>query len=179
MSRDIEIVDPRFDDPASITLTPAARHWPDDERIMEAIHLHIGGMELVAAALGLTVSSLSRYIARPENRHLKESQRKTQAAADALAQRAIARGCQLGDRDMIQLRMRQQIADDVRKAAGIGMQSAGGPIDFTREVKDISEFSDSELVAAVLAREGVDPPEPGCKCPLCGSVAAGVPEMDL
>ena len=147
--------------PADILRNPAAREWPSDAQILDAIHTHAGILGLVAAELGVEESKLSRWIA--DRKPLADALAKVVASGDWLMDKHVRMGCQDGDPGYIALRLRQQQLSQQAGAGGRGPR----PVDYTREVGAVEELTDQELTAILYRELLANPPPDTEECPLC------------
>ena len=139
------------------------RRWPDDDEIEQALARKHGVVGLVAEEYGVDPAELSAHIGkRPDLQ--KHMRRAAQRAEDNMLL-ALRKGVQHGD--IASIALYNKYLMDRKKADGaIGAEEAG-PIDFTKEVRALEDFSDAELLAAVKQRAG-DAPVVGQPCPCCG-----------
>ena len=155
---------------AEILRNPPASEWPDDDRIVDAIHLHAGILGLAAAELGVDEAKLSEYIAARKD--MTETLRRVVASGDWLADKHIRMGCQEGDPGYIALRLRQQ---QLAQQAG-GQRNAPRAVDYTREIGAVEELTDAECLTILYNDLLAHPPPDTEECPLCHRPAAMAPK---
>ena len=130
-----------------------ARRFPDDVTIRARIAEDAGVVELIALHLGVPVEDLSHHIAG--NADLARACTDEAARVHGFTEANIRRGVAKGDLGWTALRLKQM--HDAAAKGGAGTDDGRAqPIDFTREVRDVSEFSDAELLAAIRHREGCE-----------------------
>ena len=145
-----------------------ARHYgqlPESEDEMEAIITERRGVVRLIAS-DLRVSMQAVYDRINSNPRLIDLQQQHEQACDANFQLRIREGVARGDLGWCALWARQrELADKSGKAVGDG-GLAQQAIDFSKEVRELSELTDAELLAAVLRRQGHDVDD---TCPICGT----------
>ena len=145
-----------------------ARHYgqlPESDDEMEAIITERRGVvRLIASDLRVSMQAVYERIS--SNPRLIDLQQQHEQACDANFQLRIREGVARGDLGWCALwaRQRELAAKDGRSVGDGG--GAGAPIDFSKEVRELSELSDSELLAAIMRRAGKEPEE---ACPICGT----------
>ena len=146
-----------------------ARHYgqlPESDDEMEAIITERRGVVRLIAS-DLRVSMQAVYDRINSNPRLIDLQQQHEQACDANFQLRIREGVARGDLGWCALWARQrELAEKSGKAVGDG-GLAQQAIDFSKEVRELSELSDAELLSAVLRRAGKDPG--GDACPVCGT----------
>ena len=147
-----------------------ARHYgqlPESDDEMEAIITERRGVvRLIASDLRVSMQAVYERIS--SNPRLIDLQQQHEQACDANFQLRIREGVARGDLGWCALWARQrELAEKSGKAVGDGGLLAQHAIDFSKEVRELAELSDAELLAAVLRRAGKDPG--GDACPVCGT----------
>lgn len=145
-----------------------ARHWgqlPESEDDMAAlIEARKGVVRLIASDLKVPMQQV--YDRINSSPRLQEIQQREEQATDANFQLAIREGVARGDLGWSALWARQrELAEKSGKSVGDG-GLAQQAIDFSKEVRELSELSDAELLAAVMRRQGHDVAD---ACPVCGT----------
>lgn len=145
-----------------------AKHWgklPDsDDEMAALIEERRGVVRLIASDLQVPMQQV--YDRINGNPRLQELQRQHEQACDANFQLRIREGVARGDLGWCALWARQrELAEKSGKAVGDG-GLAQQAIDFSKEVRELSELTDAELLAAVMRRNGHTVED---ACPVCGT----------
>ena len=144
------------------------KRWPLDEVILDQIHQCKGVIVLVARKLFLPADELSKYIqGRPA---LLQAFQEEVSYGHANVDFTLRKMVEEGNLNAISVWLARQ------KMLGEGKEkaSAGEPIDYTREVRDMSELTREELQAIVRREANKWEPESGEPCPCCGRKARKV-----
>jgi len=137
---------------------------PSDDAIRSAIVRASGVLGVAAKDIGVERQWLGEYIS--EHPHLERYLREQEQIWRDERERHIRSGCIIGDLGFIALSTR---LDDKRSANG-GGSAAAQQIDFTKELRDIGEATDEELLAVIRRKAMGHTPAPGSKCPMCGAI---------
>ncbi len=145
-----------------------ARHWgalPESDDAMAAlIEERKGVVRLIASDLNVPMQQV--YDRIHGNHRLQEIQQRHEQSCDANFQLRIREGVQRGDLGWCALWARQrELAEKSGKAVGDG-GLAQQAIDFSKEVRELSELTDAELLAAIMKRNGHEVED---ACPVCGT----------
>ena len=137
-----------------------------DDELAAIITERRGVIRLIASDLHVTMQAV--YDRINGNPRLVDLQQQHEQACDANFQLRIREGVARGDLGWCALwaRQRELAAKDGRAVGDGGIGGAGAPIDFSKEVRELSELSDAELLAAIMRRAGKEPDE---ACPICGT----------
>lgn len=145
-----------------------ARHWgqlpESDDELAALIETRKGVVRLIASDLKVPMQQV--YDRINASQRLQEIQQREEQACDANFQLRIREGVARGDLGWCALFARQrELAEKNGKNVGDGGISQQA-IDFSKEVRELSELTDAELLAAVMKRAGHDVED---ACPMCGT----------